>query len=57
MILSKNKVYKNERINPNRIKSISTIKLSGNELLRFLGEKKKIDQIRSSTLNQSGLRM
>ena len=50
-------IYKNERINPNRIKSISTIKLSGNELLRFLGEKKKIDQIRSSTLNQSGLKI
>ena len=48
-------IYKNERINPNRIKSISSIRLSGNDLLNFINEKEKIDQLRSSAINQSQL--
>ncbi len=49
-------IYKNERINPNRIRSVSSIRLSGNELIKFISEKEKIDQLRSSAVNQSGIK-
>lgn len=49
-------IYKNDRINPNRIKSISSVRLNGSELMRFISEKEKIDQLRSSAINQNGIK-
>lgn len=46
-------IYKNERINPNRVRSISSTKLAGNNLIKFIDEKNKIDQLRSSAVNQT----
>lgn len=46
-------IHKNERINPNRVRSISSTKLAGNNLLKFIDEKNKIDQLRSSAINQT----
>lgn len=46
-------IYKNDRINPNRVRSIASVRLTGNNLLRFMDGKGRIDQLRFNAVNQS----
>lgn len=49
-------IHNNERINPNRIRSISSIRLVGADLFKFTTEKENIDRLRSLAINQSLVR-
>lgn len=46
-------IYKGERINPARIKTTSTIKLTGKNLLNFIDERDKINTLRLTAINQN----
>lgn len=46
-------IYKGQRINPAKVKTMPTIRLKGQELISFLEERDKINLLRSTALNQN----
>ena len=46
-------IYKGQRINPAKVKTMPTIRLKGQELISFLEERDKLNLLRSTALNQN----
>ncbi|MDR1498936.1 MAG: M23 family metallopeptidase, partial [Rickettsiales bacterium] len=44
-------IYKGERINPSKFKSVSLVKLKGRELLDFMAERDRINLLRATAVN------
>lgn len=46
-------LFKGNRVNPSSVKTISSIKLTGKELLKFLTERDRINTLRLTAINQN----